>query len=178
MRVQNLCELDVDRHLIDTRRGRGRLVHISIAKTKTEVRFERGLPARSIAMLDMFVGTYRARVCDASGSLLFPGRDGGCRAVTRFSTAISEFIRRETGLVMNPHLFRHLAVKLHLDRHPDDMETARLMLGHTTSTTTERAYAENRTDHAFRRWDRTLASLRDQAAGRLNPPSSNTMRNK
>ena len=176
MRVRNLCELDIDRHLIVTRRGRARHLHISIAKTKTDARFERGLPPQTIAMLDLFVGTYRQRVCDAPGSLLFPGRGGACRAVTRFSTAISEFICRETGLVMHPHLFRHLSIKLHLCRHPDDMETARLMLGHVSSATTERTYAENRTDHAFKRWDGTLAALRDEPGAPLTPGSNPSRR--
>jgi integrase len=174
MRVQNLCELDLDRDIIVIRRGRARHLHISIAKTKTEVRFERGLPVQTIAMFDTFVDTYRMRVCNTPGSLLFPGREGSGRAVTRFSTAISEFIYRETGLVMNPHLFRHLAVKIHLDRHPDDRETPRLLLGHTSGVTVDRSYAENRTDHAFKRWDQTLASMRDQAvpssARRSNHP--------
>jgi integrase len=160
MRVENLCWLDLDQHLVDIRRGRARQCCIRITTTKTKVRFERRLPVSSSAMIDTFVSKYRNRVEPSAGTLLFPGRDGAKRAVTRFSTAISEFIYRETGLVMHPHLFRHLAVKLHMAENPDDMETARLILGHTSSVTTERSYAENRADGAFKRWDQTLVSLR------------------
>ena len=61
---------------------------------------------------------------------------------------------------MNPHLFRHLMIKLHGKLHPGDTETGRLTLGHTTSNTINLNYAENRTDNAFKRWDETLARLR------------------
>ncbi len=70
---------------------------------------------------------------------------------------------------MNPHLFRNLMIKLRAKLHPDDTETGRLMLGHTTSATIDRNYAENRTDSAFKRWDETLARLRDKSL----PASSN-----
>ena len=66
---------------------------------------------------------------------------------------------------MNPQLFRHLMIKLYGILHPDDTETGRLTLGHTTSATIARNYAENRTDNAFKRWDDTLAQFRDK------PPS-------
>ena len=122
------------------------------------------MAASTSAMLDVYLRTYRQRVCDTPGTLLFPGLHGGERAVTQFSTAISEFIYRESGLTMNPQLFRHLMVKLHGRLHPDDTETGRLTLGHTTSATIARNYAENRTDSAFARWDDTLARLRDKTS--------------
>ncbi len=161
MRVSNLCAFDLERDLVETRRGTARHRRISIERTKTKARFERHMAAPTSAMLDVYLSTYRQRVCDKPGTLLFPGLHGEERAVTRFSTAISEFIYRESGLIMNPQLFRHLMVKLHGRLHPEDTETGRLTLGHTTSATIARNYAENRTDDAFKRWDDTLARLRD-----------------
>ena len=163
MRVANLCEFDLAHDLVETRRGtkRHRRISIDEARTKTRVRFEREMAASTSALLDVYLAKYRPRVCDSPGTLLFPGRHGELRALTRFSTAISEFIYRESGLTMNPHLFRHLMIKLHGKLHPGDTETGRLTLGHTTSNTINLNYAENRTDNAFKRWDETLARLRN-----------------
>ena len=68
---------------------------------------------------------------------------------------------RETGIRMNLHLFRHTAVKLHLEAHPEDIETARRLLGHKSVTTTLRSYAETRTAAAFRRYDEVIRRVRE-----------------
>jgi integrase len=88
--------------------------------------------------------------------VLFPGRDGGLRATTRFSTALSDFIFRETGIRMHAHLFRHFAGKIKLEDDPTDMETVRLILGHKTRATTERSYVELRNDQALQRYEETI----------------------
>ncbi len=46
------------------------------------------------------------------------------------STRITKTIRRVTGLEINAHLFRHLAVMLWLDANPGSYEAARRLLGH------------------------------------------------
>lgn len=61
---------------------------------------------------------------------------------------------------MNVHLFRHFAVKLVLDADPGDIETARRLLGHTSSATTSKAYAEFKTIAAFRRYDAVISAHR------------------
>ena len=164
MRVSNLCAFDLERDLVEARRGTKRHRRISIARTKTEARFERHMAASTSALLDIYLGTYRQRVHASPGTLLFPGLHGEVRAPTRFSSAIGEFIYRETGLTMNSHLFRHLMVKLHGRLHPDDTETGRLTLGHSTSATIARNYAGNRTDSAFERWDASLAEFRGKSS--------------
>ena len=47
----------------------------------------------------------------------------------------------ETGLVMNPHLFRHLGAHLFLERHPGSYEEVRRVLGHKNIDTTIENYA-------------------------------------
>ena len=70
---------------------------------------------------------------------------------------------------MNVHMFRHLAATLHLKMHPDDLETARRILGHKSLATTMRFYAEMKTAVAFQRYDGMIAALRDR--GRVGPSS-------
>jgi integrase len=158
LRVANLCALDLERHFVETNRGRHRTRHIVIpaSETKNGFAFEKVLSDRTCRLLDQFVTTYRQRVSAAPGSVLFPGRDGGLRATTRFSTALSDFIFRETGIRMHAHLFRHFAGKIKLEDDPTDMETVRLILGHKTRATTERSYVELRNDQALQRYEETI----------------------
>jgi integrase len=101
-------------------------------------------------------------LASAPGPWLFPNGRGERRNTTSFATMISGFILRETGIQMNVHLFRHLAAKLHLEAHPEDIETARRVLSHSSTTTTLRSYADLENTSAFRRYDDMIASKREQ----------------
>ena len=92
--------------------------------------------------------------------LVFANAQGKPRCPTTFATGISEFLLKEAGIRMNVHLFRHLAVKLHLEENPGDVETARRILGHKSLTTTLRSYAETKTTGAFHRFHGMLSNRR------------------
>jgi integrase len=162
MRIDNLSGLELDRHLIAVGHGNAPQRHIVIPahETKTDVPFEMVLPYVSNRLLETYLRIYRDRICPGSSDYLFPNPTGGRRNTSAFSRAISEFIELETGLKMHAHLFRHLAAKLHLNAHPQDIETVRRILNHRTTATTLRAYTEQRTDGAFKRYDQTIADLR------------------
>jgi integrase len=164
LRADNFTGLEVGRHLVEIRRGRTRVWHIVIpaAEAKTNAPYETKLPERIYGLLESYLQTYRLRVNASPGPWLFPGPTGR-RNTTTFSKLISNFVQREVGIRLNVHLVRHVAVKLHLDEHPEDIETARQLLGHRSSTTTLRSYAELRTDQAFLRYEQTISALRDQA---------------
>lgn len=49
---------------------------------------------------------------------------------------MTETIEREVGLHVTPHQFRHIAAVFYLERHPEDFETVRALLGHEWSKTT------------------------------------------
>jgi integrase len=68
---------------------------------------------------------------------------------------------------MHVHLFRHLAVNLHLNANPEDVDTARRLLGHKSLRTTLRAYAEMKTAAAFKSYDEVISGLRGR--GRKQP---------
>lgn len=161
MRVDNLAGLDIGRHLVEHRRGRSRTVHIVIPpeETKTGVPFEKELLEGTLVLLDFYLTKYRPLLCPIDSPWLFPNHLGGRRCTVTFSSALSKFILRNTGLKMHAHLFRHLGIKLLHAEHPHDIETARRMLGHTTSTTTTKAYSDLRNDAANKRYDETLAKL-------------------
>jgi integrase len=169
MRINNLAALDIERHLKIERRGREVVVDIFISpdEAKGGAPLHMPLPASSVRLLMLYLDRYRGHSSGDPGPWLFPGRDGH-RHPSAFGRAISDFIKRETGLDVNPHLFRHIATKLHLLFHPDAIETMRRVLGHSSVEVTSKAYAEFDTARAFKRYGQTLARLKAQAE-RLSP---------
>jgi integrase len=165
MRIGNLTMLELDRHLIANGHGKKRVWHIIIAPedVKNDVPISHALPSDTAALLEIYLEKYRPRLNLDGGRFLFAGGREGCRATISMSGSISDFVRRETGLKMHVHLFRHLAVKLYLDVYPDDLETPRCFLGHRSSATTRRSYAPMQVQGAYRRWDAVVRALREGA---------------
>jgi integrase len=163
MRIKNLAALEVERHLVRVRIGAKTKVHVVIPghETKTGEPIERDLPEDTVERLERYLKVYRPQLTDGPSNLLFPGQGGSARNPSGFGAGISKVILRETGIAMNPHLFRHAAAKFHLDRHPEDIETVRLILGHKSLETTMRFYAEMQNQSAFDRYDTVIAKLRE-----------------
>lgn len=162
MRVGNLCTLELDRHFLVIGRGKSAMRHIIIpaAEMKSDRMFEMIVPPKTAEMIDFYLEVVRPVLHPGPSPFLFPSIRGGHRAKTSFSTAISKFLKRETGLIMHPHLFRHLAGKLHLESCPNDVETVRQLLQHANSATTQRYYAENQTRQAFATYEKTISDRR------------------
>ena len=99
------------------------------------------LSAEVSALLDRYVRVFRRALSDKPSSVLFLNRDGKAKRETTMSAQFTQFIRRETGLALNPHLMRHFCANLWLKECPGDFETARQLLGHKTSDTTRKSYA-------------------------------------
>jgi len=175
MRVSNLVGLQFGRHILTTTGLHGSVTHLRVPKTETKTSepFEALLRADTMALMTRFTERYRNRLSTRPSSTLFASQRGDVRASTRFSTDFEAFVRQETGLLMNPHLFRHFAVRLVLDENSGDIETARLILGHRSAATTEGAYADRTTAAAFLRLeaviDRRLAgTLPSQKPSKLD----------
>ena len=164
MRIRNLTWLEAERHLVHTRLGPSPAIHLVIPgeETKNGAPFEVALPERSAKLVAEYLRNYRPRLTPVASPWLFPGYGGKQRNIDRFSALISEFVLHETGVRMHVHLFRHLAVNLHLDANPEDVETARRILGHKSLRTTLRAYADMKTAAAFRRYEETVVKLRER----------------
>lgn len=94
-------------------------------------------PARAVLkpwkmmLLSIYRIHYRPLLGDDDNAFLFPrhGENKPMRAAS-FSGLISRVVARETGLEMNPHLWRHLATKLLLDEDHRNQDTASRLLGH------------------------------------------------
>jgi integrase len=121
-------------------------------------------------MIDHFLTRYRPLLTLDTGGLLFPGRDGGCKHITALTAQIERTVRNHTGLVVNPHLFRHLAGKLSQQFDPGNYELSRQLLGHRSTDTTVTYYTGQDTAAAVARYDANILerarSLRGQVVGR------------
>ena len=143
MRMNNLAALDIERHLNWRGAGNSQTVSIYVpaAETKNGVAIEVDFHRDTTALIRLYLKSYRALVSTAPGDWLFPdATGGGHRGPDQLSPELKDTIWRETGLVVNGHLFRHLAGKLFLDRRPGGHETVRQFLRHKKSDTTTTFY--------------------------------------
>lgn len=85
-----------------------------------------------------------------------PSRNGPRREPGPLGTKVKAMIRKELGLTLNIHAFRHLCASLYLKAHPGDYETVRLLLGHKSIATTTSFYCGLEKGDAFRRYDALL----------------------
>jgi integrase len=168
MRIQNLAWLEHDRHFVRSRIGADGIIHLRIPaeEMKNHDAYEMELPKESAELWRLYVRDYRPRMGDTDCLWVFPGYSGGRRHPEAFSRDLSEFIFEQTGIRMHVHLFRHLAAKLYLDAHPEDVETARRILGHKSLKTTMKAYVDVKNAGAFRLYDAMIATRRQNARER------------
>jgi integrase len=175
MRISNLAGIETNRHLVPMRARSVVTVYLVAPgeETKNGVPLEAPLPAETIELLATYLERYHPRLAPGGSAWLFPGIEGERCSTIAFGQALGKFVRRETGLQMNPHLFRHVAAKLLLDAHPDDHGTTQRLLGHKNADTTRKYYEGFRTAAAFRRFDGVIAALRarSQPPRRLLPTS-------
>lgn len=136
----NLASIHLDNNL--DRPGDGSVyLHFSENEVKNYQRLEFRLPPEVVKMIGRHLATRAPRLCPPATPWLFPARDGrGPMHPDGLSKRIRTRIHRETGLTINPHLFRHIAAKLMLDAHPGGYESVRHLLGHSRLSTTLTVY--------------------------------------
>lgn len=140
IRRKNLVSLHLERNLRPMGDGKVYLVYdASEVKNRRSLEFE--LPPLVREMLEEHLGTRSPHLGPAQTSWLFPRRDGRTfLEPSHFTRRICARIRKETGLEMHVHLFRHLVAKLVLEEHPGHYEVVRRLLGHSTMSAALSAY--------------------------------------
>ncbi|WP_285675025.1 tyrosine-type recombinase/integrase [Paralimibaculum aggregatum] len=141
IRRRNLAEIRIDRHLQRQKDGRVWLV-FGADEVKNRQPIEFALHPPVVALIDRHLTGHRPVLVPGGTPWLFPRRDGAAPcAKGALSARISRTIRRELGLEIHMHLFRHLAAMLWLEAHPGNDEAARRLLGHAALSSTLNAYA-------------------------------------
>jgi integrase len=170
MRIDNLASLEPERHFV--RIGRDGATRTLLIIPAEEVKASKPIEAQLSPAIEHLLATYQRdylpRLAAHSGGGLFLSRCGERCKANSLAVMVGRFIKREIGLEVNPHLFRHLAAKLVLADDPANIETARQLLGHSSTTTTERAYIELRTAPAYKRYE-TIVSGCERGRSRTGP---------
>ena len=155
MRMENLTTLHIHRNLRFSGPGRkGKIVIViqgSDVKNGVDLEFE--LPTPTAELLRRYLDRYRPLLLNGvDADWLFPGnRPELQKHQVTLSGQLCKSLKRHTGLVVNPHLYRHIAAYFYLEAHPNDYETVRRLLGHKSIEMTMMFYAD---------LDRVMASRR------------------
>ncbi|MFD1343260.1 tyrosine-type recombinase/integrase [Litorisediminicola beolgyonensis] len=128
-------------------------------KTGRPIEFE--LPSDVVRHLDQHLATRTPLLCPPGTTFLFPKRTGE-RGVDRgaLSGRIAKRIRKETGLKMNAHRFRHFAVMTWLDANPGGYEVAKRLLGHSEVSHTINMYSGMEARSAARVYSNLIGTLK------------------
>jgi len=161
MRMRNLINLDLDRHLVRPARARGAL-HIVIPgeEVKNGSELDYPLPEESASLIRGYLERHRPLLASAENRALFPGPRGEAKSEHTLSGQITKTVFRLVGIKVNPHLFRHIAAKLHLDQHPGEHAVVTRALGNRSIDVTAAHYTGLETTAAVRHFDKTILSLR------------------
>ena len=172
IRMKNLAELDLHRHLIE--RGKRLYLIIPESEVKNGEPIEFELPVETVDVVAWYVREHRSVLLVEPTDALFPRKSGGPKSPAAFGTQISSTAFRYTGLKINPHLFRHIAGKLYLDARPGQYEVVRRILGHRSIATTTRIYSGAETRAAGQHFAAVIAErrrvLQDGGPARASAP--------
>jgi integrase len=138
LRPQNLSQLNWRRHFSEPDGPKERLLlHIPKEETKSGKQdFTAEVPDHAARRLRWYRRHILSRLnADLDGDL-FVTEKGKKKDQKTLAIQIIKTIERSLGIHMTPHQFRHLCGTLYLEENPEDLETARALLGHAWSKTT------------------------------------------
>jgi integrase len=165
MRRGNLAGLDLERHA-QWSHGRDRRVirlFVPASEVKNKRRLDFPLTERTQRLIATYLKTYRPRLAATPSDWLFPGAGADHKGDSLLGAQVSRIIRRELGVAVHVHLFRHLAVKLIEHCRPGSLEIMRRVLGHSSLDTLLKYYADLQMAPAVRLFDEVVTGLGDDA---------------
>jgi integrase len=157
IRIGNLAELHIDRNLVRVGKRHHLVIDGSDVKNGQNLEFE--LPEESTRLIDCYLADHRSS--PPSNRYLFPGEGDGPKSISALRQQIERAVKDYTGLVVHPHLFRHIAGAIYLQAHPNGYEVVRRILGHKGMETTTKHYIALQGLSAGRHFTKTIVSMRD-----------------
>jgi len=178
LRPQNLCRLNWKRHFIEPDSSKDKLIlHIPETEMKSGKEFIAEVPDHVSRRLRWYRRHILPRLNgDPNGDLLVT-RHGEHKGQDTLTDQIIKTIQRYLGIDMSPHQFRHLAGSSYLEQNPEDMETARALLGHAWTKTT-RIYVGSSSRRASRAYNRFIFEQREALSLRRKRQSKPKRNNK
>jgi integrase len=158
IRIQNLASLDLEEHLVE----RGNRVYVLIPgeEVKNGRPYQLELPGEVADLIAWYCMDYRDLLVAVPTTALFPGEQGGPKKPSTLGVQITKRLQAYLGLPVNPHLFRHIAAKLYLDRRPGEYALVSRLLNHKSVATTMRAYTGTESVSAALHYQNLVQDLR------------------
>ncbi|MDD3798842.1 MAG: tyrosine-type recombinase/integrase [Novosphingobium sp.] len=119
------------------------------------------------AMLEIYLKDWRPRLCPDPNPWLFPSADGSCIDPRTMAHAIGAQSKRELGIVITPHQFRHISAELYLQDNPEGIFTVSQHLGHRDVNTTRYYYARPKQRQASQHYQEHILRSRETARIRI-----------
>jgi integrase len=162
IRLKNLASIHLEHTLQRPGDGRAYLVFEGEdVKNDRPIEFE--VPKEVLKLIDIHLSKRVPHRCPPGTPWLFPTRDGSSAIVEScLGTRISKQVLKETGLKVNAHLFRHLAVMISLDANPGAYESARRLLGHSHTSRTIQIYSGMETRSATKAFAELITSKKER----------------
>lgn len=143
IRLQNLRTLNWNCHFAYRYTDKGKVLFLLLPahEVKNDQDIELPLPDWIAAAIERYVADYIPLITEQAETMhLLPGPTGVPKSESGARSLIMRTIKRELGLIINPHLFRHIAAFTFLSKYPGHYETVRKLLGHKNIQTTLNFY--------------------------------------
>jgi excisionase family DNA binding protein len=162
LRPQNLSTLSWKDNFSEPNGPRGQLVlHIAARHTKSKKQdVITEVPDEVARRLRWYRRHMLPRLGANVNGPLFVTERGSRKGQPTITKQIMDALARRIGIHMTPHQFRHFGATSYLERHPEDFETARAILGHAWTKTT-RIYAGSSSRRASRAYNQHLLAQRE-----------------
>ena len=156
LRMRNFFDLTLDRTLV--LRGTQWWIQIPAAETKTREPIELPWPEPLVASLEVYLASHRpvlaqrrGRWARSVGQALWLSNDGSPMTRRGIYDRITRCTLKGLGKTINPHLFRDCSATTIALEDPSHVRIASRLLGHRTSSTTEKYYNQARNVEAAER---------------------------
>ena len=155
IRIRNLASIRIGHNLV--RLNGGYQLRFPAEETKTARRLEFPLPDALIAFMDRYLDYHRPRLLQGNGSdRLWVSNLGQGMTINSVGARIRKVTEALLGVPISPHLFRKSAATTIAIESPEEIGIVRVILGHSSSRTSERHYIQARTIEASRRFGDNL----------------------
>lgn len=162
IRMKNLASIDVYEHLRE--RSQRVYLHIPLKEVKNELPYELEVPEETADLIAWYCRDYRPLLVHSPTNALFPSGSGVPKNPGELGRQISARFKKYLGWPVHPHLIRHIAAKIYLDRNPGGYATVSRFLNHKSVQTTMKAYTGAETVSAGRHFQSLVSKLRDKAS--------------
>lgn len=181
VRARNLTMIQCGRHLIQ--RNGGWWLVFQASETKTSQSYEMTFPVELAANLEHYLKRHRPVLLEVGQRHGRPPTEAlwiSAVGQAMCYATISLQIRRRTeaafGKPLSPHLFRDCAATSIAIADPEHVRMIMPVLGHTSLATSERYYNQAQTLEAGRRYQQTIAEIRQRMAKGDAPDRPNSKR--